>query len=144
MASSVTEGHIKKLRDAGLVDVERRGLWAYYYVVPGALDDLGVSRREGLWLAQTPQMFRFAVLRTALTMNLVLTGALVALIYLFSRLVVQAFLADPQVVELAQHLLDALAPHGLVQDEVAKHVIVGALSRFGAPQDAPERDGGPL
>ena len=46
-----------------------------------------------------------AVLRTALTMNLVLTGALVALIYLFSRLVVQAFLADPQVVELAQHLL---------------------------------------
>ncbi|WP_136650383.1 hypothetical protein [Paracoccus aeridis] len=46
--------------------------------------------------------------------------------------------------ELAQHLLDALAPHGLVQDEVAKHVIVGALSRFGAPQDAPERDGGPL
>ena len=46
-----------------------------------------------------------AVLRTALTMNLVLTGALVALIYLFSRLVVQAFLADAQVVELAQHLL---------------------------------------
>jgi ArsR family transcriptional regulator, arsenate/arsenite/antimonite-responsive transcriptional repressor len=27
--------HLKKLRDAGLVDVERRGLWAYYFVIPG-------------------------------------------------------------------------------------------------------------
>jgi ArsR family transcriptional regulator len=32
--------HLKKLRDAGLVDSERRGLWAYYYVVPGALAPL--------------------------------------------------------------------------------------------------------
>jgi ArsR family transcriptional regulator len=32
--------HLKKLRDAGIVDSERRGLWAYYYVVPGALDEL--------------------------------------------------------------------------------------------------------
>jgi ArsR family transcriptional regulator, arsenate/arsenite/antimonite-responsive transcriptional repressor len=32
--------HLKKLRDAGLVGVERRGQWAYYYVVPGALDPL--------------------------------------------------------------------------------------------------------
>jgi len=32
--------HLKKLRDAGIVDSHRRGLWAYYYVVPGALDDL--------------------------------------------------------------------------------------------------------
>ena len=32
--------HLKKLRDAGIVDVERRGLWAYYYVLPGALDEL--------------------------------------------------------------------------------------------------------
>ena len=52
--------------------------------------------------------------------------------------------ADPARDPLWPHLLDALAPHGLTQDEVAKHVIVGALSRFGAPQDAPERDGGPL
>jgi ArsR family transcriptional regulator len=40
--------HLKVLRDAGLVDSERRGLWAYYYVNPGALDEfvawLGVSR----------------------------------------------------------------------------------------------------
>jgi ArsR family transcriptional regulator len=32
--------HLKKLRDAGLVDSERQGLWAYYYVRPGVLDDL--------------------------------------------------------------------------------------------------------
>ena len=29
-----------ELRDAGIVDSERRGLWAYYYVLPGALDEL--------------------------------------------------------------------------------------------------------
>jgi ArsR family transcriptional regulator len=38
--------HLKKLRDAGLVAVERRGQWAYYYVVPGALDPLSA------WLGQ--------------------------------------------------------------------------------------------
>jgi ArsR family transcriptional regulator, arsenate/arsenite/antimonite-responsive transcriptional repressor len=32
--------HLKVLREAGIVDSERRGLWAYYYVVPGALEDL--------------------------------------------------------------------------------------------------------
>ena len=32
--------HLKKLRDAGIVGVERRGLWAYYYVNPDALEDL--------------------------------------------------------------------------------------------------------
>lgn len=32
--------HLKKLRDAGIVDSERQGLWAYYYVRPGALDAL--------------------------------------------------------------------------------------------------------
>ena len=32
--------HLKKLRDARIVGVERRGLWAYYYVLPGALDEL--------------------------------------------------------------------------------------------------------
>ena len=32
--------HLKKLRDAGIVDSERRGLWAYYYVLPEALDEL--------------------------------------------------------------------------------------------------------
>jgi ArsR family transcriptional regulator, arsenate/arsenite/antimonite-responsive transcriptional repressor len=33
--------HLKVLRDAGLVDSERRGLWAYYYVRPEGLAALG-------------------------------------------------------------------------------------------------------
>ena len=32
--------HLRLLREAGLVDSERRGLWAYYYVLPEALDEL--------------------------------------------------------------------------------------------------------
>src|SRR5919106_4723356 len=32
--------HLKVLRDAGIVDSERRGLWAYYYVAPEALEEL--------------------------------------------------------------------------------------------------------
>src|ERR1700749_2327767 len=32
--------HLKKLREAGIVDCERRGLWAYYYVIPEALQEL--------------------------------------------------------------------------------------------------------
>jgi ArsR family transcriptional regulator len=32
--------HLKVLRDAGVVDSERRGLWAYYYVVPDSLKEL--------------------------------------------------------------------------------------------------------
>lgn len=32
--------HLKVLRNAGIVASERRGLWAYYYVVPGAVDEL--------------------------------------------------------------------------------------------------------
>lgn len=32
--------HLKVLRDAGLVGSERRGLWAYYYVLPEALAGL--------------------------------------------------------------------------------------------------------
>ena len=31
--------HLKVLREAGLVGSERRGLWAYYYVVPDALEE---------------------------------------------------------------------------------------------------------
>ena len=31
--------HPKVLRDAGLVESERQGLWAYYYVLPGAIDE---------------------------------------------------------------------------------------------------------
>ena len=32
--------HLKTLRQAGVVDSERRGLWAYYYVLPDALEEL--------------------------------------------------------------------------------------------------------
>ena len=32
--------HLKKLRDAGIVGVERRGLWSYYYVRPDSLEVL--------------------------------------------------------------------------------------------------------
>ena len=33
--------HLKKLKDAGIVGSERRGLWAYYYVKPEAMEELG-------------------------------------------------------------------------------------------------------
>lgn len=32
--------HLKVLRRAGIVDSERKGLWAYYYVRPDALEEL--------------------------------------------------------------------------------------------------------
>ena len=32
--------HLKKLREAGIVDSERQGLWAYYYVLPDAMKEL--------------------------------------------------------------------------------------------------------
>ena len=32
--------HLKVLRQAGIVDSERHGLWAYYYVIPEAVKEL--------------------------------------------------------------------------------------------------------
>ncbi|MFN8160561.1 MAG: metalloregulator ArsR/SmtB family transcription factor [Solirubrobacterales bacterium] len=32
--------HLRVLREAGIVDSERRGLWAYYYVKSGALEEI--------------------------------------------------------------------------------------------------------
>lgn len=32
--------HLRKLRDAGLIDCERRGTWVYYWAIPGALDPI--------------------------------------------------------------------------------------------------------
>ena len=40
ISQSTLSHHLAKLRDAGIVDSERRGLWAYYYVRPGALKEL--------------------------------------------------------------------------------------------------------
>ncbi len=45
VGQSTLSHHLKKLRDAGIVDSERRGLWAYYYVRPDALKELSA------WLA---------------------------------------------------------------------------------------------
>ena len=35
--------HLRVLREAGLVDCERRGTWVYYWVLPGALEPAVVS-----------------------------------------------------------------------------------------------------
>src|SRR3954452_2411901 len=40
IAQPTLSHHLKKLRDAGIVDSERQGLWAYYYVLPEALEEL--------------------------------------------------------------------------------------------------------
>jgi putative MATE family efflux protein len=46
-----------------------------------------------------------AIVRTGLLMNLVLTGGLVALAYLFSGAIMGLFINDPAVLALSQHLL---------------------------------------
>jgi ArsR family transcriptional regulator len=40
ISQSTLSHHLKKLREAGIVDSERQGLWAYYYVLPDALKEL--------------------------------------------------------------------------------------------------------
>src|ERR1700722_2739084 len=40
IAQPTLSHHLSKLRPAGIVDSERQGLWAYYYVIPGALEEL--------------------------------------------------------------------------------------------------------
>ena len=35
--------HLKTLREAGLLDCERRGTWVYYWVVPSALEQLSAA-----------------------------------------------------------------------------------------------------
>ena len=41
LAQPTVSHHLKVLRQAGIVESERQGLWAYYYVRPQALDELG-------------------------------------------------------------------------------------------------------
>jgi ArsR family transcriptional regulator, arsenate/arsenite/antimonite-responsive transcriptional repressor len=48
VGQSTVSHHLKVLRQAGLVDSERRGLWAYYYVVPDALAEFAA------WVAGPP------------------------------------------------------------------------------------------
>ncbi|HEX5247584.1 MAG TPA: metalloregulator ArsR/SmtB family transcription factor [Gaiellaceae bacterium] len=40
LAQPTVSHHLKVLREAGLVDSARRGTWAYYRLVPGAVDAL--------------------------------------------------------------------------------------------------------
>src|SRR6187200_3083175 len=40
IAQPTLSHHLKKQREAGIVDSERQGLWAYYYVRPEALEEL--------------------------------------------------------------------------------------------------------
>src|SRR5919202_5818138 len=37
--------HLRILREAGLVDAQRRGTWAYYRLVPEAVAELGAALR---------------------------------------------------------------------------------------------------
>lgn len=45
------------------------------------------------------------ITRTALTINLVITGTLIVLAYLFSQHLVALFITDPEVIDLTEHLL---------------------------------------
>jgi ArsR family transcriptional regulator, arsenate/arsenite/antimonite-responsive transcriptional repressor len=40
LAQPTVSHHLRILRDAGLVEAERRGTWAHYRLVPGALERL--------------------------------------------------------------------------------------------------------
>src|SRR6195952_783812 len=40
VAQPTLSHHLNKLRQAGIVASERQGLWAYYYVIPDALEEL--------------------------------------------------------------------------------------------------------
>ena len=40
--------HLKILVDAGFLTREKRGVWAYYSLVPGALDGLAATLRGGI------------------------------------------------------------------------------------------------
>ena len=43
LAQPTVSHHLRILRDAGLVDVERRGTWAYYRLVPDAVESLAFA-----------------------------------------------------------------------------------------------------
>ena len=43
LAQPTVSHHLKKLTDAGLLEREQRGKWAYFRLVPGALADLAAA-----------------------------------------------------------------------------------------------------
>lgn len=56
---------------------------------------IGAGRAHQLW----------AITRTALMLNVLITGAGVILVYVFSHGIIAAFITDPPVIELTNHLL---------------------------------------
>ena len=48
LSQSTVSHHLKVLRDAGIVDYEKRGLWAFYYVKRDVIEELGG------WLLEEP------------------------------------------------------------------------------------------
>jgi ArsR family transcriptional regulator len=40
LAQPTVSHHLRVLREAGLVESERRGTWIYYHLVPGAIEEL--------------------------------------------------------------------------------------------------------
>lgn len=48
--------HLKTLRDAGLLDCERRGTWVYYWVIPTALHQLSAVLAPGADFPNTPHV----------------------------------------------------------------------------------------
>jgi ArsR family transcriptional regulator len=47
LSQSTVSHHLKVLRDAGIVDSEKRGLWNFYYVVREEIEGLGDWLLEG-------------------------------------------------------------------------------------------------
>jgi ArsR family transcriptional regulator len=54
LAQPTISHHLKLLRQAGLIDCERRGTWVYYWVLPGALDRLAVFLTTPTAAAEAP------------------------------------------------------------------------------------------
>ena len=48
--------HLKTLRDAGLLNCERRGTWVYYWVIPSALHQLSAVLAPGADFPSTPDV----------------------------------------------------------------------------------------
>lgn len=46
--------HLKTLREAGLLDCERRGTWVYYWVIPSALEQLSAVLGPATGLPAAP------------------------------------------------------------------------------------------
>ncbi len=46
--------HLKVLREAGIVASERRGVWAYYYVIPESLEDISAWLTRSSSASTTP------------------------------------------------------------------------------------------